>query len=113
MTPDEESKAQKAAFIASLPRRAALLAGVEASCPFDPQNVANTFITRIQGRYNVVQIIHDYAEAMLAVDPGARKAWEKINATVEALSHPHGVADVQRMAAEINRKNGRMPTPNG
>jgi hypothetical protein len=108
----EESQAQKAAFIASIPRRAAALAGVEAACPFDPMSIANTFIARMQEHTNVVQTCHTYAEAMLAIEPGAREAWEKLNAETAAISWPYGLAGIQRMAAEINRKKGAMPCPN-
>jgi hypothetical protein len=111
MTP-EEWTAQKAAFLASIPRRAAALEGVEAACPFDPMGIANTFISRIRDHTNVVQVCRTYAEAMLAVDLGATKAWRKINEAVTAVSWPYGLAGVQRMAAEINRKKGAMPCPN-
>ena len=109
---EEEWNAQAAAFLASIPRRTAALADVEKAYPFDPQSLANSFITRIQVHTNIGQISHTYAEAMLAIEPGARKAWEKLNAEVEAISWPYGLAGVQRMAAEINRKKGAMPCPN-
>jgi hypothetical protein len=107
----EEWAAQKAAFLASIPRRAAALAGVEAACPFDPVPLANSFIARMQEHTNVVQTCHTYAEAMMAIEPGAREAWERLNAETAAISWPYGLAGIQRMAAEINRTNGRMPCP--
>jgi hypothetical protein len=107
----EESQAQKAAFIASIPRRAAALAGVEAACPFDPMSLANSFVARMQEHTSITQVVHTYAEAMLAIDPGALKAWKTLNAETAAISWPYGLAGVQRMAAEINRTNGRMPCP--
>jgi hypothetical protein len=48
---------------------------------------------------------------MISVEPSARKAWEAINAAAVAVSWPYGLAEIQRMAAEINRKEGAMPCP--
>ena len=108
----EERNAQTEAFLDTIPRRAAALDGVEAVCPFDPMSLANTFIARMQEHTNVVQTCHTYAEAMLAIEPGAGNAWKKLNTETAAISWPYGLAGVQRMAAEINRTNGRMPCPN-
>jgi hypothetical protein len=102
-----------AAFLASVNRRLADLDGVEATCPFEPMVIANTFISRIRDHTNVVQVCHTYAEAMLAIDPSARQAWEKLNAEIEIDAHswPYGLSGVKEIAAKINRKKGAMPCP--
>jgi hypothetical protein len=99
------------AFLGSIDRRLADLAGVAATCPFEPMSVANTFIAMMQHPANIVQVCRAYAGAMISVEHGARKAWERINAEAEAVSWPYGLAGVQKMAAEINRKEGMMPCP--
>ena len=103
------SEAETVAFLTSIDSRLVALDDVEGSCPFDPMAIANTFIAKMQTHSNITQIVHTYADAMMAIEPGARKAWEKFNSEVEAVSWPYGLAGIQRMAAEINRKAGNMP----
>ena len=103
------SEAETIAFLSTIDARLAALADVEASCPFDPMAMAHSFIARLRFATNISQIVHAYAEAVIAVDPAATKAWRWLNAEVNTLSGPYGLAGVQRMATEINRNTGKMP----
>jgi hypothetical protein len=98
-------------FLGSVERRLAVLDGVDGTCPFDPMSIAGTFIAMMQHPTGIVQVCRAYAGAMISVEPGARKAWEAINAAVVAVSWPYELAGVQKMAAEINRREGVMPCP--
>jgi hypothetical protein len=103
--------AQLTAFLASIPRRVEALGDVPALDPFDPELIAAAFIARIEEHVSAAQLVHIYADAMMSVEPGSRKAWKKINTEVERVSWPLGLAYVQQIAAEINRNRGMMPFP--
>jgi len=102
---------QLTSFLRSIPRRVEALGDVPALDPFHPELIAAAFIARIGEHVSAAQLVHIYADAMMSVEPKARKAWEKINAEVERVSWPLGLGRIQQIAAEINRNRGMMPFP--